>query len=116
MSRPSPISSWAAANGTSQAMGCAAKMLAAQRIGGDDGGLPNGERCDELPGEPGSEHERLELQRAVEQPEKTQDDLYVAAGDVNAKEERCVQAEAPEPGRTQRPGPGNCGCHSRAAY
>ena len=69
-------------------------------------GLPGRGRGDDLPREAGSEHEGLELQPAVQQPQQAQRDLQVAAGDANAVGEReivCMSvARAGSRGATRR--------------
>jgi len=64
-------------------------------------GLPvTGER-DDLVGETGAEHEGLQLQRAVQQPQQAQRDLQVAAGDAHAMRKRnCADVDLAF--RTQR--------------
>jgi hypothetical protein len=51
---------------------------------GDEVGLPITGGGKELVGEAGSEHERLELKRAVQQPKKSKHDLQITAGDATA--------------------------------
>lgn len=55
--------------------------------GGYEVGLPGRGRGDDLLGEAGSEHERLELQPALQQPQQAQRNLQVAAGDTDAVRE-----------------------------
>jgi hypothetical protein len=48
---------------------------------GDEVRLPGSERGDHLPGEARSQHERLQLQTGVQEPEQTQRDLQPASSD-----------------------------------
>jgi hypothetical protein len=61
--------------------------------GGDEMALSGRGRGDDLPREAGSKHEGLELQPAVQQPQR---DLQVAAGDANAVGKgNCVHVGCP---------------------
>jgi hypothetical protein len=67
---------------------------------GDEVGLPGSQRGDHLPRKAGAEHERLELQCAVQEPEEPQDDLqgaprdsYVGDGEREPAERKIGAAE-----------------------
>jgi hypothetical protein len=60
---------------------------------GDEMRLPVAQRSDHVPGEARSQHERLELQAAVQEPDEPQRDLQLASSDLCARHDEREAAE-----------------------